>query len=122
MGPLRIETPSVFLTPESIQEFVTHRLTALLASGAVTAEDVANIVAGLAQIPLGTITPDQRSGSDLLVLSRNFGDVNLWGADLGFEFHVTSEVIVTGSFSFVSEECFDFNDTRPRPHPRRARP
>ncbi len=110
VGPLRIETPSVFLTPESIQEFVTHRLTALLASGAVTAEDVANIVAGLAQTPLGTITPDQRSGSDLLVLSRNFGDVNLWGADLGFELHVTNEVIVTGSFSFVSEECFDFND------------
>lgn len=113
VGPLRVETPSVFLTPRSVEEFVRHRLASQLEAGTVTDEDIAGIVQGITSIPTGTVTPDQRSGTDVLVVSRNFGDVNLWGADLGFELHATDEVTVTGSVSFVSESCFDFSEDDP---------
>jgi iron complex outermembrane receptor protein len=33
----------------------------------------------------------------------------LYGADIGFEFHATNKVTLTGSYSYLSEECMDFN-------------
>lgn len=113
VGPLRVETPSVFLTPSSVEDFVRHRLASQLDSGAITDEDVTAIVEGITRVPTGTVVPDQRTGSDVLVISRNFGDVSLWGADLGFELYATDEVTVTGSVSFVSESCFDFSQDDP---------
>jgi outer membrane receptor for ferrienterochelin and colicins len=113
VGPLSVETPSVFLTPTSVEEFVRHRLGSQLEAGTVTDDDVAAFVAGITGVPTGTVTPDQRTGTDVLVISRNFGDVSLWGADLGFELYATDEVTVVGSLSFVSENCFDFGEDGP---------
>lgn len=113
VGPLRVETPSVFLTAASVEEYVRHRLASQLDAGTVTDEDVAAIVEGISSVPLGTVTPDQRTGTDILVISRNFGEVNLWGADLGFELYATDEVTVTGSYSYVSDNCFDFSEEDP---------
>jgi iron complex outermembrane receptor protein len=61
-------------------------------------------------IPLGTVAPDQRTSSDMILTYRNFGDVDLWGADFGVEVAATQELFLTGTYSWVSKECFDFND------------
>jgi iron complex outermembrane receptor protein len=61
-------------------------------------------------LPVGTVAPDQAASSDLILTYRNFGDVDLWGADLSFQYLATNRVSVSGSYAYVSDECFDFND------------
>jgi iron complex outermembrane receptor protein len=110
VGPLRVETPSVFLDPATVQAFVIRRLTPLIAAGAVTQQQAADIIRGLSAIPVGTVAPDQAPGTDLILTYRNFGDVNFMGADASFEFLATDRLSLTSSVSFVSEDCFDDND------------
>jgi iron complex outermembrane receptor protein len=114
VGPLRVETPTVFYDPVSLQDYVVQRLTQAAQAGAIPAEQVpviaGQVVPQLAGVPLGTVSPDQVQSSDLILTYRNFGDVDLWGADLGFQFLATDRLSFSGSTSFVSEECFDFND------------
>jgi len=110
VGPLRVETPSVFLDGNSVAAYIVSRLSAVGIPAAVAGQIAAGIAPNVARVPLGTVAPDQRSNSDMLLTYRNFGDVNLWGADLGFEFLATDKWSFTGSYSYVSEECFDFNN------------
>jgi outer membrane receptor for ferrienterochelin and colicins len=109
VGPLRVETPSVFLTAASMQQFLVTRLTGAGIPAAVAGQLAAGIAVNLAQVPLGTVAPDQRSNSDLVLTYRNFGNVNLWGADVGFQYLATDRFSFNGSFSWVSKKCFDFN-------------
>jgi iron complex outermembrane receptor protein len=106
VGPLRVETPSIFYTPESVQAFVLHRLGPLIQAGAVSQAEAEAIIAGFASLPLGTVAPDQAESTDLILSYRNFGDVDLWGADVSFQFLATDRVSFTGSYSHVSDECF----------------
>ena len=45
-----------------------------------------------------------------LTMGSNFGDVDLWGADLAAQLLVSPELSLKGTFSWVSEECFDLNE------------
>lgn len=111
VGPLRVETPSVFLDGTSVGTYIATRLQ-LAGVPAVAATAFAGQAAPtIAMIPLGTVAPDQRDNSALLLTYRNFGDVNLWGADIGFEAEVADRVFALGAYSWVSEECFDFDKT-----------
>jgi iron complex outermembrane receptor protein len=115
VGPLRAETPTVHYSLESLGQFIQQRLGPLLQAGVVSPQDVQVLVGSLGAIPLGTVAPDQVSAtdsgaSDLLLSYRNFGDVDLWGADLAFELLASSRVTLTGSYSFVNKDCIDFDD------------
>jgi len=67
---------------------------------------VTQLVTTLAQVPIGTIAPDQRSDSDLILTYRNFGDVDFWGADLSGQFFLNEKLSFRGSASWVNKECF----------------
>lgn len=123
VGPLRTETPNVFYDPQTVQAYVLKRLQEQgLLGTVVSEEEAAAIIEGMSSIPLGTVSPDQtpdycarsdnRAGceTDLILTYRNFGDVDLWGGDLAFQFLATDRLSVTGSYSHVSQECFDFDD------------
>lgn len=107
VGPLRVVSPSVFFDPESTGAFVLNRLAPLIQGGLLTREEVLGIVGLVAQVPLGTIAPDNAASPDLLVTYRNFGDVSYWGADLSAKLIVTDMLQLDGSYSFQSEDCFD---------------
>ena len=110
VGPLRVETPNVFLDPATVQAFVLGRLGPLIQGGVITQQDAVDIITGFSSVPLGTVVPDQADTPDLLLTYRNFGDVDYWGADLSAQVLVSDRVRLNGSYSFVSEECFDFNE------------
>lgn len=110
VGPLRVETPNVFLDPTTVQAFVLQRLGPLIQGGMVTAEQATQIITAMSSVPLGTVVPDQVDTPDLVLTYRNFGDVDYWGADLSAQVLVSDRVRLNGSYSFVSEECFDFNE------------
>jgi len=110
VGPLRVETPTVFYDPASVQAFVLARLTPLIQGGQVSQQQAAQIIQGLASVPLGTVAPDQSPTPDLILTYRNFGDVNFWGADLAGQFLLSDRLSLRGSYSFVSEDCFLFSE------------
>lgn len=110
VGPLRVETPNVFLDPATVQAFVLTRLEPLVTNGTITQQDAIDIITNFSSVPLGTVVPDQVASPDLLLTYRNFGDVDYWGADLSAQVLVTDRVSLNGNYSFVSEECFDFNE------------
>ncbi len=110
VGPLRIVTPSVFFDPASLQAFITGRLAPLIQAGLLSAQDVATIVGTAAGVPLGTVVPDQVESSDLLVTYRNFGEVEFFGADLSAQILASDRFRINASYSFQSDECFDFNE------------
>jgi iron complex outermembrane receptor protein len=110
VGPLRVETPSVFFDPATVQAFVLRRLGPAMAAGLVSPQQAQAIIEGLSRIPVGTVAPDQSAASNLITTYRNFGELDLWGADLSFQFLATDQLSFLGSASFVNEDCFDFND------------
>ncbi len=109
VGPLRVETPNVFLDPTSTGAFVFHRLTPLIQAGVLTEGQVRGIIAQLAQVPIGTVVPDQSEDHNLMVTYRNFGDVDYWGADLAAQILLSDRFRVNANYSFQSEDCFDDN-------------
>ncbi|HAC07812.1 MAG TPA: hypothetical protein EYM78_03340 [Gemmatimonadetes bacterium] len=110
-GPLRVETPNVFLDGSSVAAFLVGRLTAVGIPLSVASQLAAGIAATAATVPLGTVATDQQSDSDILMTFRQntTDDIDFYGADFGFEFHATDRVTLNGSYSHVSEECFDFD-------------
>ncbi len=110
VGPLRVETPSVFLDGNSVAQYLVSRLTAAGIPASVASQIASGIAPTAARVPLGTVAPDQRSDSDLVLTYRNFGDVKFYGLDLGFELFATDDISISGSYSWVSDDCHDFNN------------
>ncbi len=110
VGPLRVETPSVFLDGNSVAQYLVTRLTGAGVPLQYASGIAAAIAPTAASVPLGTIQADQRTGSDLILTYRNFGDVEFYGADLGLEYHATDKVTMIGSYSRVSADCHDLNN------------
>ena len=107
VGPLRVETPSVFLEPGSTHAFVFARLSSLIQAGIITEAIANSIVTNLVQVPIGTVVPDQSEDHNLMVTYRNFGEVDYWGADLATEILVSDRLKISGNYSFLSDDCFD---------------
>ena len=110
IGALKVESPNVFLDPASTGAFLASRLGPLVQAGVVTSEQIAELAAGLAAVPVGAVTPDQFDSPDLVMASRNFGSASYWGTDLSAQIIASDRVSLTAGYSFQSQECFDFND------------
>ena len=110
VGPLRIETPNVFLEPQATGAFVFQRLAPFIQAGLITEAQVQYLVAQLAQVPIGTIVPDQVEDHNLMVTYRNFGEVDYWGADLAAQILISDRLRITASYSLQSDDCFGDNN------------
>ena len=99
IGPLIVETPSAFADSMSLATYLTRFMPAAAAN---------EIARRAAPIPLGTVTPDHplTASPDLYLSYRNFGRVDLWGADVAIHANITDELTVAGTFSVVSDDYF----------------
>ena len=112
IGPLRVETPTVFFDRASARAFIEKRVEPMVRSGIVfpalrdlLIHDLTNLVS---QLPVGTIMPDQVTTPGLLLTYRNFGRVDFWTASLSAEVALTPTLSLEGAYAHVSEQCFDF--------------
>ena len=68
-----------------------------------------SLAAGAAGVPLGTVVPTNTSLTarpDIFLTARNFGSVNLWGADLAVDMVFGKHLSLSGSYSFVNKDFF----------------
>jgi outer membrane receptor for ferrienterochelin and colicins len=116
VGPLTIETPNVFLDAQTLGQFIASKLPALGLSPAQIGA-LAPVIAGgmggvsgssTTGVPLGVVNFSQpnSSGSDVIVTYRNFGNLDLWGSDLGAELALDRGFSLQGTYSFVNKDYF----------------
>ena len=99
VGPALVETPNVFLDSATTARYL----------GAVLPPANAQAVAGgMAKIPLGTVSPDTRltNSPDVIVTYRNYGKLDVTGADLASEILLDRGYSVAGNYSWVNKDLF----------------
>lgn len=134
VGPLAVETPNVFLDPQSLAAALGPGIAAALAdpanaqvaqavagldniqlpgvvegngNGTVVDELTTVFVGGAAQIPFGTVSPEQAYDPTAVLLTyRNFGEVTTNGLDLSLAYYPLPELMLMGNFSYVDESFF----------------
>jgi len=104
LAPLAIETPNAFLDPSDLDAFLRPTLEA----NGMTPSEAGQLIGTLATMPLGTVTPAEVTGNptDLYVTVRNFGRVDLWGADVAAGWPITNDLLVSATYSYVSRNYF----------------
>ena len=128
VGPLIVESPNVFLDLATTGSYLgatfgpalVQALTPIVGAAqaaAIAATLTPTIAGGMAGIsgsktapgvPLGTVVPNSplTQSSDMFLTYRNFGDVELWGADLSFDYLVTDTWSFGGMYSWVNKDYF----------------
>jgi len=139
VGPLVIETPNVFLDPETLLNYLEQELFsnfndpayADYAAALAALDDPAfggngngtpvdelsallNIFAyGAGQIPFGTVSPQEALDPEaVLITFRNFGDIVLYGVDLAFAYRLNRYWNFGGSYSYISKNLFKKSATQ----------
>ena len=127
VSPLIVQTPLILLNGQDVGAFmavpVGSAIAAQLIAGgvdpatatAIAAEQVAELAAGIAQIPLGVVSSDEvaAQGADLIATYLNVGDVDMWGADLAVQAFLTDDWTLSGTYSHVSEDYFEITGRAP---------
>ena len=136
IGPLAVETPSVFLDPVTLQADLTTEIGTAVATadpltqgtvgqldseamggnnnGTAVDELVRMFTSGAASVPFGTVSPDEAYDKGaILVTYRNFGDIDFFGADFGANLHLNQNWDVGGTFSVVSKNRWDKSENQP---------
>ena len=104
-------------------------LAVLLGTMGLGADEAAALIAGLAagvteaaggyaDMPVAVVQPDQDllpaaappTQVGALLTYRNYGNINLWGVDIAFEYLPTDRIRIFGSASMVSDDYFDHTE------------
>jgi iron complex outermembrane receptor protein len=99
VGPSLVETPNVFLDSATTARYL---------GAALPPANAQAVAGGLAKIPLGTVSPDNRltNSPDIIVTYRNYGKLNVTGADLAGEILLDRGYSVLGNYSWVDKDLF----------------
>ncbi|MFZ1729025.1 MAG: TonB-dependent receptor [Bacteroidota bacterium] len=105
--PARVATPNVFLNGEQIAAYLYGQAEPFI--GPEAAQQFAAAVAeGMAQVPIGTVTPDQASDrTEVLMIPINYGDIDYWGSDLSFRAGLLRNLQLGGTYSYINKVYFD---------------
>lgn len=134
-GAISVETPTVFLDPQSLGAALGEGIGQALSdptneqlAGALAALDAAQVpgmvqgnnngspvdelagilTAGAAAIPYGTVSPEQASDPYAMIMTfRNFENVTIHGLDLSLAYFPTDHWRLTGNYSFVNDNFFE---------------
>lgn len=108
IGPLIVETPNVFVDSASLANYLTAVFTAGGMPPAQAQAQARGIANGVKGVPLGTVTPTSNltNTPDLYLTYRNFGTLDLWGADAAIEALLTDRFSLLGTISWASDDFF----------------
>ncbi len=122
VGPLKVETPNVFVNPQqlaaALQPTAAAITTVLMGQGMpadAAQKQAAAIVAGLvtaaARLPIGVISPNEvANDTDVILTYRNFGDISVNGVDINLNYYVTPAWIAGANYSLISDDFFSLGD------------
>jgi outer membrane receptor for ferrienterochelin and colicins len=114
ISALQIATPLLFLEGQSLGAHAGAPLVGHFMGRGMSMEDAqaaaTAIITGMASLPVGVLSSEDVSSatgrSDFLVTYRNFGDVELWGADVAAQIILTDEWRLNLAGSWVDRDVF----------------
>jgi iron complex outermembrane receptor protein len=114
ISPALVVTPNAFLDRATLFAYLLSQMP----SDPLRAAALAAAIAGVdgdprfTGIPLGTVTPIRTVGDpyDVFLSYRNFGEVHLWGSDLGFTVVANDQLSFTATYSFVNRNFIEDMD------------
>jgi iron complex outermembrane receptor protein len=110
VGPLIVESPNVFFDPTTLAAYLVAGLTPILGSAQAAQQAAAALVPGMAAIPLGTVVPNQGGGltdrPDIFLTYRNFGAVDIYGADVAVDYIIDDRWSLAATYSWVNKDFF----------------
>ncbi|MFQ5752371.1 MAG: TonB-dependent receptor plug domain-containing protein, partial [bacterium] len=115
IGPLRAETPSVFVDPVALERVLIEDIVARGIPQTLAEIIVKPITQNpeFATLPIGVISPvEVQNGTDIILTYRNVGDVSVTGLDLSLTYRLNNNWNVTGNYSFVNKDYFRSKDGR----------
>lgn len=129
VAPVTFVTPAVMFDADALLDYVgpeisqrfndpsnalyKNVLTALLDKNANfggnnngTGEDelLALFKTAVSNLPIGIINPQQADGPEMLLVTRNIGDVTLYGMDLGLTAYISQHLNLFSNYSFVDKD------------------
>lgn len=109
IGPLRVETPHVFLDPTTFIPQLTADIVAGTGMPTANAQDIATQVAtAVGGVPFGLVSPNEvQNPTEVIVTYRNFGDINLMGADIALDYHVNQNWNIGATFTLLEKNFFE---------------
>jgi iron complex outermembrane receptor protein len=122
VGPLKVETPNVFVNPQhlaaALQPTAAAITTVLMGQGIPAdaaqkqaATIVADLVTAAARLPIGVISPNEVANATEVILTyRNFGDISVNGVDINLNYYVTPAWIAGVNYSLISDDLFGLVD------------
>ncbi|HEU5217019.1 MAG TPA: TonB-dependent receptor [Gemmatimonadales bacterium] len=92
-----VNTPNVFLDPVTLTTYLSQFMPVQVAQ---------QVAAGVASIPVGTVSPREVPGADLLIFqpANQGGSYSFWGADVSLSYDVSRSVSLAGSYSYASKD------------------
>lgn len=111
-SPLLNQTPLLMLAPTNLAGYLVPRLTQFFMQAgmpqAQAQQQAMTIASTMAKIPGGVISsPDVAlDGASLIATYRNFGELDLWGADLSAQALLTDRWSLGLTASLVSDDVF----------------
>ncbi|MGE0551794.1 MAG: TonB-dependent receptor [Gemmatimonadales bacterium] len=121
VGPLIVETPTVFLDRASTIAYLTQVFGQFLPAqqAQAAAGQVGTAMAGISGgtaaagttgVPLATVVPNDgrplTDRSDIFLTYRNFGTVDVFGADFAFDYFFNDRFSVAATASLVNKDFF----------------
>lgn len=64
----------------------------------------------LDNLPIGVITPMQALGPDMLLITRNIGDVTFYGLDFAANLYLSKNLVMSTNYSWVSKDSIPIDD------------
>jgi len=111
--PAQNATPNAFMDPTTLSQAIGAVIGAQVAAGrippAAATAIVTNLTTQLAQVPVGTVVPDNplANSPSLFFTYRNIEkSINLTGMDMAVDYLVTDRVTLIGTYSWVSDVIF----------------
>lgn len=128
LAPVQLLTPAVmfddaqlmdYLGPKIVQNFnnldplLQVAMTAFLdqskkfggnGNGTGSDEFVSLIRRAVQNLPIGVITPNEANGPNMILVTRNIGDVTVYGVDFNSNLYLPKGFMVTANYSFVDKD------------------
>ncbi|MBE0644356.1 MAG: TonB-dependent receptor [Bacteroidetes bacterium] len=105
--PARVATPNVFLNGEQTAAYLYAQAAPIIGDEAAQ-QFAAAVAEGMAQVPIGTVTPDQAADrTEILMIPINYGDINYWGTDISFRAGLLRNLQIGGTYSYINKVYYD---------------
>jgi iron complex outermembrane receptor protein len=135
LAPVQLLTPAIMFDANKLMDYLAPRITqnfdnnplvktvmaafldgnpkfgGIVKDGSPTNEFISLIRRAVENLPIGVITPKEAGGPNLLLVTRNIGDLTVYGVDFNSNFYLPKGISINANYSFVDKDSVKLDDS-----------